>query len=77
MSGIQLTGIEELLDNGSQTLVLSREMLLVLRTCKETIEYLEKRSIPVQIAETNAAVKIYNGLVMEGKAVGDLFRSTC
>ncbi len=75
--GIQPTDVEELLDKGSQTLVLSRGMLLMLRTCQETIDCLEERHIPVHIAETKAAVEIYNDLVSEGKAVGGLFHSTC
>ncbi len=75
--GIQSTDIKELLDNGSQTLVLSRGMLLKLHTCQETIDLLEERHIPVHIAETRAAAEIYNGLVSEGKAVGGLFHSTC
>lgn len=36
--GIQPSDVQELLDNGSQTVVLSREMLLMLRTCQETID---------------------------------------
>lgn len=75
--GIQLGDIEELLDHGSRIIVLSRGMLLMLRTCRETLDLLEKRQIPVHIAETKAAAKIYNDLVAEGKAVGGLFHSTC
>ena len=75
--GIQPTDVEELLDNGSQAVVLSRGMLLMLRTCQETIVGLEEKHISVHIAETKAAVQIYNGLGSEGKAVGGLFHSTC
>ena len=77
MPGIQPADVEELLDKGCQTLVLSRGMLLMLRTCQETIDYLEQRYIPVHIAETKAAVEIYNDLVAEEIAVGGLFHSTC
>ncbi len=75
--GIQPEDMEELLDNGSRTLVLSRGMLLMLLTSRETLDYLEERDIPVHIAETRAAVNIYNDLVSQGKAVGGLFHSTC
>ena len=75
--GIQPTDVMELLDNGSQTVVLSRGMLLMLRTCRETLDLLEERNIPVHIDETKAAAEIYNGLVSGGKAVGGLFHSTC
>jgi hypothetical protein len=75
--GIQPIDIEELLDHGSRTIVLSRGMLLMLHTCRETLDLLEKRQIPVHIAETKAAVQIYNGLVADGEPVGGLFHSTC
>ena len=47
MPGIQPTDVKELLDNGSQSIVLSRGMLLMLRTCQETLDLLEKRIIQV------------------------------
>ena len=75
--GIQPTDIEELLDNGCQTVVLSRGMLLMLLTRRETLDLLDERNIPVHIAETKAAAKIYNDLVSSGEAVGGLFHSTC
>ncbi len=75
--GIQPTDIEELLDSGCQTVVLSRGMLLMLQTRRETLDLLDERNIPVHIAETKAAAKIYNDLVSSGEAVGGLFHSTC
>ena len=75
--GIQPADVKELADNGSKSIVLSRGMLLMLRTCQETLDLLENRNITVHVAETNAAVEIYNGLVADGEAVGGLFHSTC
>lgn len=75
--GIQPTDIEELLDNGCQTIVLSRGMWKKLHTCQETLDLLDERNIPVHIAETKAAARIYNDLVSDGQAVGGLFHSTC
>ena len=75
--GIQPTDIEELLDHGSQTLVLSRGMLLRLHTCQEALDLLEEKGIPVHIAETKQAAEIYNTLAADGTAVGGLFHSTC
>ena len=75
--GIQPTDIEELLDKGSQAIVLSRGMWLALQTCQETIKLLDEKHIPVHIAETKAAAEIYNDLVADGQAVGGLFHSTC
>ena len=75
--GIQPADIRELLDNGSRVVVLSRGMLLMLRSCKETLDLLEENNAPVHIAETKAAAEIYNDLVLSGAAVGGLFHSTC
>lgn len=75
--GIQPSDVQELLDNGSQTVVLSRGMLLRLRTCQETIDQLEEMKISLHIAETKAAAEIYNDLASRGQAVGGLFHSTC
>jgi len=75
--GIQPADVEELLDNGSQAIVLSRGMWLALQTCQETIDLLDEKHVPVHIAETKAAAKIYNDLISDGKAVGGLFHSTC
>jgi hypothetical protein len=75
--GIQPSDIEELLNNGSQTIVLSRGMWLALQTSKETLDFLNKKNITVHIAETRAASGIYNDLASDGAAVGGLFHSTC
>lgn len=75
--GIQPADVEELLDNGSQIIVLSRGMLLMLRTRQETLDLLKDRRITVHVAETKAAAEIYNNLVVRGDAVGGLFHSTC
>ncbi len=75
--GVQPSDVKELLDKASQTIVLSRGMLLMLRTCRETLDLLEERGITVHVAETKEAAKIYNHLASQGQAVGGLFHSTC
>jgi hypothetical protein len=75
--GIQPGDVEELLDKGSRTIVLTRGMLLRLETCDETFELLESRGINVHVAETKAAARLYNDLAANGEAVGGLFHSTC
>ena len=75
--GIQVVDVEELIDRGASVVVLSRGMKLVLKTCPETLEYLERRGIRYEIEETNEAVRIYNELARRGVAVGGLFHSTC
>ena len=75
--GIQVADVEELLENGARTVVLTRGMELVLQTCPETLEYVRARGVQVHVAETNEAAQIYNKLVEQGEAVGGLFHSTC
>jgi hypothetical protein len=74
--GIQPADVLELLERGSEVIVLSRGMDLVLQTCPETLEMLKMRGVPVQVAETRAAVALYNELA-ETRPTGGLFHSTC
>jgi hypothetical protein len=75
--GIQPADVAELLDRGSEVIVLSQGMLLALQTSPETEEFLKKRGTPFYIEQTEAAVDRYNSLVEQGKRVGGLFHSTC
>ena len=75
--GIQPADVQELLDHGSQVIVLSRGMQLRLQTASETLKLLETRGVPAHVEETARAAEIYNELVGQGVAVGGLFHSTC
>lgn len=74
--GIQPADVAELIDRGSEVIVLSRGMLLALQTCPETLALLRGEDIAVYVEETRAAVKRYNALSVD-TAVGGLFHSTC
>ena len=74
--GIQPEDVEELLAHGATTIVLSRGMDLVLQVDPRTLEFLEQQGITVHVAETRAAVALYNDLVGT-TAVAGLFHSTC
>ena len=74
--GIQPGDVEELLEKGSEVVVLSRGMQLALQTSPETLELLKTRGVRVYVEETRAAVERYNRLA-ESEAVGGLFHSTC
>ena len=74
--GIQPADVLDLLEHGSEVIVLSRGMDLALQTCPETLDLLRDRGIPMHVEETRAAVERYNDLAME-KLVGGLFHSTC
>ena len=75
--GIQVGDVEELLEHGARTVVLTRGMHLVLQTCPETLGHLRSRGIQFQVLETNEAARTYNELVTRGELVGGLFHSTC
>ena len=74
--GIQPADVQELLDHGARTVVLSRGMEQKLHTCPETLQMLAARGIAVHVEETRAAVHLYNRLA-ETELVGGLFHSTC
>jgi len=75
--GIQMADVDELLDHGATAVVLSRGMDEKLGVPQTTVEALKARGIEVHVAETRAAVKIYNQLVSESVPVAGLFHSTC
>ncbi|MGD2137123.1 MAG: Mth938-like domain-containing protein [Gammaproteobacteria bacterium] len=75
--GIQPADVAELIDHGSEAIVLSRGMLLRLQTCRETLALLKASGVAVHVAETGEAAAIYNDLAAQGVAVGGLFHSTC
>jgi hypothetical protein len=47
-----------------------------LRVCPETLEFLAKNGIPVEVLQTDAAVERFN-VLREKMPVGGLFHSTC
>jgi hypothetical protein len=74
--GIQPADVQELINNGSRVVVLSRGMALALQTCPETLQLLREMGISYHVEETKAAVELYNRLA-QTEAVGGLFHSTC
>ncbi|GAA2167442.1 Mth938-like domain-containing protein [Actinomadura napierensis] len=74
--GIQPADVQELLDCGCTTVVLSRGMELRLHIMPETRELLRAHGVDVYVEETTKAADIYNQLIDE-VPVGGLFHSTC
>jgi len=74
--GIQPADVQELIDNGARTVVLSRGIWNRLEVCSETLEVLAKKGIDVEVLQTEAAVERFNEL-RESMPVGGLFHSTC
>lgn len=74
--GVQPADVEELLDHGSEVIVLSKGMMERLQVKPETLEFLEERGVDVHVLQTEDAVDLYNELAGE-RPVGGLFHSTC
>lgn len=75
--GIQPADVEELLDHGASTVVLSQGMNERLKVKPETLQMLEDRGVTTHVLQTEAAVERYNELQEASEAVGGLFHSTC
>jgi hypothetical protein len=74
--GIQPEDIQELIDNGAETIVLSRGIWNQLQVCPETLAVLAEHGIAAEVLQTEAAVARFNEL-RQSVPVGGLFHSTC
>ena len=74
--GIQPADVEELLDYGAETVVLSKGILERLQVCPETLRMLKDRAIPAYVLQSEEAARVYNELRRKHR-VGGLFHSTC
>lgn len=75
--GVQPGDVEELVEHGAETVILSLGQHRRLRVRDETLAYLEGRGVDVQLLPTGEAVERYNELAEAGEAVGGLVHSTC
>ena len=74
--GIQPADVEELLTHGATTVILSEGVHRRLQVCKETLDYLDTRSVVVYVLQTEEAIELYNHLRGQ-EPVGALIHSTC
>lgn len=74
--GIQPSDVESLLECGATVIVLSRGFHERLGVAPETLRMLEEREIPVHVAQTEEAARLYDQL-RETESVGALIHSTC
>ena len=74
--GIQPGDVDELMEHGAETVVLSKGIWERLRICPETLKLLADRGIVVEVLQTEAAVQRFNEL-RQSTPVGGLFHSTC
>ena len=63
-------------EHGAKAVVLSQGIWQRLQVCPETLELLAKNDIPVEVLQTEDAVKRFN-VLRENMPVGGLFHSTC
>lgn len=75
--GIQPGDVWELIDRGSQVVILTTGRLGRLKVARETRDLLEARGIKVVVANTAKGIEFYNEYARSGAAVGGLFHATC
>ena len=74
--GIQYSDVQELIDNNTKIVILSKGILGRLKVQKEVVEKLKLENIVVHKLKTKEAVKLYNKL-SKSEAVGALIHTTC
>jgi hypothetical protein len=74
--GIQPADVEEVLEHGAKTVVLSKGNYERLQVCPETFDLLKQRAVSFHVLQTEKAVDLYNKL-REDEPIGALLHSTC
>ncbi len=74
--GIQPADVEELLEHGATTVVLSKGFYERLQVRRVTLQELEERNVSAHVEQTEEAVRLYNEL-SKSERVGALIHSTC
>ena len=74
--GIQPADVEELLEHGATTVVLSKGFYERLQVRRETLQELEEKNVSAHVEQTEEAVRLYNEL-SKSERVGALIHSTC
>ena len=81
MPGIQRSDVEDLVDKGADTIILSQGYRNQLQVAPETEAFLdqlrEQKKIQYYVKTTGEAVDLYNELAKDNKRVGALIHSTC
>ncbi len=75
--GIQPGDVRELIDRGSQVVILTTGRLGRLKVPRDTIDLLEAEGKKVIVTSTGKGVDLYNEYARGGAAVGGLFHATC
>lgn len=75
--GIQPTDVEELIGAGAEVVVLTRGVHGRLRVPEDTVRRVEEAGARAEVLRTEQAIRRYEELRREGRAVGALVHSTC
>lgn len=75
--GVGPGDVEELVEKGARTVILSTGRAGRLRVPDATVGYLEARGVEVEVMGTDDAVRRYNDLAGQGAPVGALIHTTC
>ena len=75
--GIQVEDVKEILQNGTEVVILGRGVFSRMGVCVEIEQFLIDKGIECHILDTVKAVNLFNQLVRQGRKVSGLFHSTC
>ena len=75
--GVQEADVRELVEKGSETVIIGRGQNEQLEVSDEAREWLERQGTKLEVLESSQAVDRYNSLAAKGAAVGALIHSTC
>jgi acyl-coenzyme A thioesterase PaaI-like protein len=76
-TGVAKEDVEELVERGATTVVLTTGRLGRLRVSRGLVDEYQQRGVRVIVVTTRRGISIYNELQRDGVAVGGLFHSTC
>lgn len=76
-SGVAKEDVEELVERGATTVVLTTGRLGRLRVSSGLVNEYRQRGVRLIVVTTRRGISLYNQLQRDGVAVGGLFHSTC
>jgi acyl-coenzyme A thioesterase PaaI-like protein len=76
-TGVAKEDVEELVERGATTVVLTTGRLGRLRVPRDLVDEYRQRGVRVIVVTTRPGISMYNELQRDGVAVGGLFHSTC
>jgi acyl-coenzyme A thioesterase PaaI-like protein len=76
-NGVAKEDVEELVERGATTVVLTTGRLGRLRVPRGLVDEYRQRGVRIVVITTTRGIAIYNKLQRDGVAVGGLFHSTC